>query len=192
MRHLDNPPTCPPGMANILNSGSFDIASPRPCGLERPVVIDPVSGGRPCPARATTRIGSWFFTADTAPHLRLFPLEDTPSADTPLADKPLADKPLADKPLADRVAVDKAEGRSPGAESSGNFAPEGDRVPVGSTDWRYCRRNTSPSARGAAGLNSSAVAPVHNLMTVERGPGPLGQVVARSTEEPDPGPWCTA
>ena len=83
--------------------------------------------------------------------------------------------------------MDKAEGRSPGAESSGNFAPKaieflsvqliGAIVAV-----------TFPSSRGSAGLNSSAGALVYSLMTVKRLAGPLGQVVARSTEEPDPGP----
>jgi len=50
---------------------------------------------------------------------------------------------------------------------------------------------TFPSSRGSAGLNSSAGALVHSLMTVKRLAGPLGQVVARSTQEPDPALWCT-
>jgi hypothetical protein len=88
--------------------------------------------------------------------------------------------------------VEKAEGRSPGAESSGNFAPVGDRVPVGSTDWRCYRRKTPPPSRGAAGLSHSLEEPtVHGSKPVGRLPGPFGQVVARSMEEPDPAPWCT-
>jgi hypothetical protein len=43
--------------------------------------------------------------------------------------------------------VDKAEGRSPWADGSGNFGPVGDRVPVGSADWR-CRRNIAPLRAG--------------------------------------------
>ena len=105
---------------------------------------------------------------------------------------PSGDMPLGDTPSGDKVAVDKAAGRSRGEEGSGNFAPERDRVPVGSTDWRCCRRNRSPSSRDAAGLNSREVAPVNSSMTVELLPGPLGQVVARSTKEPDPAPWCMA
>src|SRR5262249_14345575 len=110
--------------------------------------------------------------ADTAPRPRLFPSED-------------------------KVAVDKAEagaqGRRWGAEGSGNFAPVGGRVPVGSTDWRCCRPNTSPSSHVlAAGLSSSAVAPVHSSKAVGWPPGPLGGSVARSMEEPDQARWCTA
>ena len=155
---------------------SLRAASPRteaPCGYR--------SGVRGCgPALpAENRPAARIFTVDTAPHPQLFPLEDTPSGDTPLEDK---------------VAVSTAEGHSPGAEGSGNFdnfAPGAGRVPVGSTDWRCCRRNTSPSSRArTAGLRSSAVMPVHSSKTVERPPGPLGQVVARSMAEPDPGPSC--
>jgi hypothetical protein len=88
--------------------------------------------------------------------------------------------------------VDKTEGRSPGAQSSGNFAPVGDRVPVGSTDWRCYRRKTPPY-RGAAGLSKSLEEPtVHRSKPVELLPGVWGQVAARNTEEPDPDPRCTA
>lgn len=119
-------------------------------------------------------------TVDTAPRPPLFPLEDTPSGDMPSEDIPSEDK----------VAVDKAEGRSPGAESSGNFAPVDDRIPVGSTDWRCCRRKTPPS-RGGAGLSNSLEGPTAHRSKPVGLPGPSGQVVARSMEEPDPAPRCT-
>jgi hypothetical protein len=131
---------------------------------------------------ANAHVSIGVFTADTAPRHQLFPSEDTPSVDMPSEDT---------------VAVDRAEGRSPWAESSGNFAPVGDRVPVGSTDWRCYRRKTPPPSRGAAGLSNSPEEPtVHRPKPVGRLPGTFGQVVARSIEErsmeePDPAPWCT-
>jgi len=116
-------------------------------------VIDRASRARLLPAS---------LRPDTAPRPELFPL-DTPSEDTPSADTPLADK----------VAVHKAEGRSPGAETLVILRLKaieflsvqliGAIVAV-----------TFPSSRGSAGLNSSARALVHSVMTVKRLAGPLG------------------